>query len=148
MSFPTTDGSPCACTALRKGGRALTRRYDEALAPSGLRTTQYALLATLERTGGLTLTALADELVLDRTTLSRNLDPLERAGLVRVEQGADRRTRRVALTPSGEEKLALTRPLWRAAQDDLARAFGPERLGTLLREISAIVATARTSAED
>jgi DNA-binding MarR family transcriptional regulator len=134
---------PCACTSLRKGGRALSRLYDDALDPSGLRVTQYSLLATLARAGSLSLTALADELVMDRTTLSRNLLPLERAGLVHVAPGTDRRLRFAQLTPVGQERLEAARPLWRAAQDQVTEAFGRERLAALLTEVSAFVATTR-----
>lgn len=145
MTVPTESTSklPCACIALRKGSRALSRVYDEALAPSGLRVTQYSLLAALRRRGPLPLTELADELVLDRTTLSRNLDPLEREGLVAVEPGKDRRTRYALLTPAGEQRLTDARPLWRMAQQRMAEVFGKERLVALLHEVAAVTEAVR-----
>lgn len=138
-----TTSLPCACNTLRKGSRALSRVYDEALAPSGLRVTQYSLLATLQRRGALPVTQLAEELVLDRTTLSHNLNPLEREGLIAIEPGNDRRTRYARLTPAGEERWINARPLWRAAQERVAAAFGTERLGVLLGEIAAITEAMR-----
>jgi DNA-binding MarR family transcriptional regulator len=139
----TPDTFPCVCTALRKSGRVISRVYDEALAPSGLRVTQYALLSTLSREGPLPVTALAEALVLDRTTLSRNLIPLEREGLVAVEPGEDRRTHRVQLTPEGEIRLDDARPAWLQAQQRIAAAFGTERLGALLQEVRAITRAVR-----
>lgn len=134
---------PCACTALRRGGRALSRLYDEALAGTGLRVTQYALLAALARSGPAPLTALADELVMDRTTLSRNLLPLERDGLVALEPGRDRRTRCARLTEEGARRLDEARPYWRAAQERVTERFGRERLGALLAELTAIAGVAK-----
>ncbi len=130
---------PCACTALRRSGRALSRLYDDALAETGLRVTQYALLAALSHSGPAPLTALADQLVMDRTTLSRNLLPLERAGLVVLEPGRDRRTRCAHLTKEGGRRLAEARPYWLAAQEQVTERFGRERLGALMAELAAIV---------
>ena len=134
---------PCACTALRRSGRALSRLYDEALAETGLRVTQYALLAALARTGLVSLTVLADELVMDRTTLSRNLIPLEREGLVVLEPGRDRRTRCARLTDEGARRLAAARPYWLAAQEQVTERFGRERLGALVAELAAITGVAQ-----
>lgn len=134
---------PCACTTLRRGGRALSRLYGEALAPSGLKATQFALLAALERASQLPITALADELVMDRTTLSRNLLPLAKSGLVAIEPGADRRMKVARLTQEGQTRLTDARPLWREAQDQVIGSFGHDRLRALMGELSAIVAAVR-----
>jgi DNA-binding MarR family transcriptional regulator len=134
---------PCACTAVRRSGRALSRMYDEALAGTGLRVTQYSLLATLARSGPAPLTTLADELVMDRTTLSRNLLPLERAGLVLLEPGQDRRTRCASLTDDGRQRLDDARPSWLAAQEQVTERFGRERLKSLVAELTAIVGVAQ-----
>ena len=75
---------PCTCARLRRTARRLTRAYDRALRPSGLRLTQYSVLANVTRAGGLSITELAERLAMDRTTLTRNLRPLEAAGWVRV----------------------------------------------------------------
>src|SRR3954453_22276475 len=103
-AFPTpmqTDrpGYACTCFVIRRAARHLTQSYDRFLAPTGLRTTQYSLLSTLKRTGPRTIQSLAAEMGLDRTTLGRNLRPLERDGLVSIGVDArDRRGRALAIT--------------------------------------------------
>ena len=142
LALPATaaSGPPavaCVCTAVRRAGRALTRRYDEALRPSGLATTQYALLSTLARAGGpLPHHRLAAMQEMAGTTLSRNLKPLERQGLVRVAAGDDRRTRFVAITAEGEAALARARPLWRSVQAEVVAELGEERAARLLAELA------------
>src|SRR2546427_8226355 len=89
----------CNCLALRQAARVVTQFYDQHLAASGLRTTQYSILAKLDRLGPMTINSLAAELVMDRTTLGRNILPLERDGLIQVGQNAaDARSRDVELT--------------------------------------------------
>jgi len=107
---------PCTCVALRRATRALTASYDAALRPSGLRVTQFSILRRLERLGPTPLTRLAIEAVLERTTMARNLDPLERRGLVKIEPGQDARARIVSLTDAGREAVAAATPYWQAAQ--------------------------------
>ena len=93
--------TPCACGRLRRATRALTQLYDDLMAPSGLRVTQFSLLRTLERTGPQHITALAAAALLDRTALSRTLDPLVDQGFVAVLPGRDARTREATLTRAG-----------------------------------------------
>jgi DNA-binding MarR family transcriptional regulator len=139
---PTTKpASPCACARVRRAGRAITQFYDDALAPAELRVTQYELLAKLMRRGPLRITDLAAALLLDRTALSRNLDPLCERGLVEVAAGADARTREIALTAAGRRALAAAEPLWLQAQQAVAKRIGAERLHALhalLEEIEAL----------
>jgi DNA-binding MarR family transcriptional regulator len=78
----------CNCFAVRAAARHVTQSYDQFLAPTGLRTTQFSILAKLKRKGPLTINALAEDMVMDRTTLGRNILPLERDGLIRVEPAA------------------------------------------------------------
>lgn len=138
------DTSACVCTAVRRADRALNRVYDEALRPSGLATTQYALLSILDRAGRPLLQSdLADLQEMASTTLSRNLKPLVRDGLVRIEPGDDRRTRYVAITPKGETVLETARPLWRAVQSRVVAEVGEDRVDRLLRELSDLVAHLR-----
>src|SRR5919106_4818042 len=85
------EASRCACFNLRKATRAVTQLYDDALRPSGLRCTQFSLLTLLRASGTVAMTELAEDAVMDRTTLARNLDILEREGLVRVRPGEDAR---------------------------------------------------------
>jgi len=112
-----TDTRQCACSAARRRSRELTRFYEQAMRRSGLRAAQFNLLATLIQTGPMPATRLADFLGLERTTLTRNLRPLVRDGHVSVEQGADRRVHKVAVTPKGVEAAGNAFPFWRKAQD-------------------------------
>ena len=92
----------CNCLALRQAARHVTQFYDQCLAPTGLRTTQYSILARLKRHGPMTINALAAQLVMDRTTLGRNILPLERDGLISIVKGSpDRRQKALHLTAAG-----------------------------------------------
>jgi len=114
----------CNCAAIRQAARRVTRLYDQSLAPSGLRITQYPILAWLATSGPMTMGLLADHMVMDRATLGHNLRPLEAQGLLTLTEGEDRRSRVVALTETGERKLRDARPAWRAAQRTFEAAFG------------------------
>ena len=141
----STDGVPriedCTCLAVRQAARHISQFYDQHLAAAGLRTTQYSILGKLRRLGPMTINALADELVMDRTTLGRNILPLEREGLLIVAPGrTDRRCKELRLTDAGVERLGAAREGWREAQTQFAAAFGEQRaagLRALLREVSA-----------
>ncbi|MCW3062339.1 MAG: MarR family winged helix-turn-helix transcriptional regulator [Capsulimonas sp.] len=122
-SYPETVAS-CTCLNLRKASRAISHVYDEILQPTGLRGTQVSLLMTVAREETSTMTQLADLLVTDLTTLSRNLKVLERDGLVVAEPGRDRRVREIKLTAQGRAALEQALPLWRQAQ-----AYIKEHLG-------------------
>ncbi len=131
----------CNCLALRQATRHVTQFYDQFLAPAGLRATQFSILARLQRLGPMTISALAADLVMDRTTLGRNLQPLEREGLVAVVKGrADRRSREIRLTGTGDERLRTAIEGWVKAQAGFEAAFGEQRsseLRALLRAVSA-----------
>ncbi|MEZ5658190.1 MAG: MarR family winged helix-turn-helix transcriptional regulator [Burkholderiaceae bacterium] len=114
------------CIALRRGARVLTSRYDEVLAPSGLRATMFHLLSQLEDGATPTITRLAEQAGLDRSTLGRNLRVLERAGLVSLDEAEDERARAVTITQLGRDSLAVARPLWRAAQHETAERLGDQ----------------------
>ncbi len=135
----TRRAGPCYGTAMRKASRRVSQLYDDALAPCGLRGTQFAILAELSaREQPPTLAALAAALVIDRSALGHSLRPLERDGLVALQAGKeDRRRRQVVLTALGSERYQAARPLWRQAQDRFRSVFGEaegERLrATLLR---------------
>ena len=112
----------CACLGLRRAARLLARRYDEALRPAGLTSGQFSILAALLQEPPLRLGALADRLGMDRTTLNRNLRPLERLDLLRtVEAVDDRRVRALALTAAGLGRLRVALPQWGQAQEDSTR---------------------------
>jgi DNA-binding MarR family transcriptional regulator len=122
--------SPCACANLRRASRAATAAYDSALAPVGLRITQFAVLRTLARLGPLPV---------DRSTMGRNLDPLERRGLVRIGIGdRDLRERIAELTPQGEAAIAAALPYWRDAQARIAAVVDNEAIIRLADSLSAL----------
>ena len=128
--------SPCACTTLRRAARAVTAAYDAALAPSGLRITQFSILRKLARLGPLPVTRLAAEAALDRSTMGRNLNPLERRGLVRIEVGnVDQRERVAYLTATGEAAIEAALPYWRKAQERIAALVQPSAIGELAHHL-------------
>jgi DNA-binding MarR family transcriptional regulator len=132
----------CNCTALRKAARRMSQFYDFALAPSGLRSTQFAILVDLARRGDAppTIRELSETLMLDQSTIGQNLRPLEREGLVAlVRDEADRRSRRIKLTRQGWSRFAEARPLWREAQERFETSFG-KRAAAELREVLTNVA--------
>ena len=132
----------CNCFAVRSAARHVTQFYDQLLEPTGLRITQYSILAMLKRLGPLTINALAKVLQTDRTTLGRNILPLERDGLIRIEQGAsDRRAKELHLTTAGEKRLQAARPAWLKAQATFESSFGPKRAETLRALLRALVAS-------
>ncbi len=133
----------CACLHTRKAARAVTQQYDEVLRPAGIRATQFSLLVPTAVLGPVRLTVLANVVGMDRTMLTRNLARLQREGLVRVETGADLRTREVGLTPKGRTVLDHAIPLWREAQAQMATALGPDRLRRLIRDLEATVAAVK-----
>jgi DNA-binding MarR family transcriptional regulator len=122
----------CTCFNLRKAARVVTQVYDEALQSSGLRGTQFTLLAVLDQMQSPAVSELARVMVMDRTTLSRNLRPLEKKGWIKSLPGADRRIRELTLTASGRKMLARAMPLWKKAQKDLVDRLGKQRWRGLL----------------
>ena len=132
----------CTCFNIRKAARAVTQMYDDFLRPSGLRATQFSLLMLVRGMGPIRITDLAEAAVMDRTTLKRNLELLEREGLVRIEPGEDARVREVSLTAGAEERLAKALPLWQRAQTYVTSALGQGRSDRLLSDLSAAIAAA------
>jgi DNA-binding MarR family transcriptional regulator len=130
----------CNCLALRQAARHVSQFYDQFLAASGLRGAQYSILARLHRKGPISINALAAELVMDRTTLGRNILPLARDGLISIKPGRiDRRSRDVQLTKAGVARLRIACEGWRQAQAQFEAAFGGKRakaLRALLHEVA------------
>lgn len=137
-------GRACACFNLRRAARAVTQMYDEILRPVGIRSSQLMLLAAVGVEQPASVKTLADVLGMDRTTLSRNLKPLERDGLVRSKPGKDRRVREVELTEKGDEMLGRALPVWREAQSRLTEILGDDRLQGLLREVASAAEAIRS----
>lgn len=126
----------CACFNIRKSARMLTQRYDEALQPIDLRSTQFSILATLANVESITITELADSLLMDRTTLTRNLRPIEKQDFIKTVPGIDRRTRVISISKKGLNKLKKAIPLWRKAQQSFIDYMGEERFDHLLGELN------------
>lgn len=121
----------CTCALIRRSARQITQAYDGALKETGLRVTQYSILANLDRYKSLSITGLADVLVMDRTTLTRNLRPLQRDGLVRLGDGPDKRSKALHLTEDGAAALKTARPLWRKTEKALRSRIGEDNLREL-----------------
>jgi DNA-binding MarR family transcriptional regulator len=138
----------CNCLALRQAARRVTRFYDAFLFPAGMRTTQFSILAKLRQRGPLTITALAAEMVTDRTTLGRNIQPLQHKGLVAVASGRrDHRSKELRLTETGLERLRAAGAPWREAQQRFDAVFGVERACALRKLLHIVSVTDLASAD-
>jgi DNA-binding MarR family transcriptional regulator len=139
MTAVITNPAGCNCLALRQAARHVSQFYDQFLAASDLRATQYSILARLQRNGTMTISALAAELVMDRTTLGRNILPLERDGLIAVGSGkSDRRSKELRLTDRGVARFRTALKGWQEAQARFETTFGAKRakeLRTLLHQV-------------
>jgi len=133
-------GKYCTCFNLRKAARRVTSVYDAALKPSGLKATQVALLTAIRVLEPVTMKRLARAVVMDRTTLSRNVSLLNKKAMIDVEQGDDLRTRRLSLTRQGHAALLAAFPLWKKAQGAISVKLGTDRWTSLLKGISDLVA--------
>ncbi len=117
----------CAALRTRMAARKVTRAYDEALRPLGLKVTQFTLLVAIKRGAPDSISRLADNLALERTTLTRNLQRLEKDGLIEIGPEGYRRARSLRLTERGEARLEQALPIWRTIQDRLVAELGRER---------------------
>ena len=137
----------CNCLAARQAARHITQFYDQYLASSGLRTTQFSILAKLRRLGPMTINRLAAEMVMDRTTLGRNILPLERDGLIAVEQGSsDRRSKELRVTKAGEARFRAGVKGWVQAQRQFEKVFGAKRTADMRALLHAVASTDLSSA--
>jgi DNA-binding MarR family transcriptional regulator len=136
---PLPRSEECNCFAVRAAARHVTQFYDQFMAPTGLRTTQFSILAKLNRHGPLTINALADDMVMDRTTLSRNILPLERDGLIKIEPTSDRRAKELHLTKAGKKRLHEALKVWSQAQARFEASYGVKRAAELRSLLRAVV---------
>ena len=136
MSSSALPAPACTCGRLRRATRALTQLYDDLMAPSGLRVTQFSLLRTLATHGTARMSDLARTLLLDRTALSRTLDPLVERGLVAITTGLDARTREVSLTPAGAKAIRSAGPHWKRAQAQVVARIGRTKLDALIATLA------------
>ena len=128
----------CACANLRRTTRQVTQIYDDALQETGLRSGQFALLATLAIIGPSSMTELAEALGMDRTTLTRNLQALRRDRLVEDQANRDGRRRQVGLTELGSAMLNTALPYWEQAQARIVTALGSDQFEGLLGTLKAL----------
>jgi len=136
MSPSALPAPACTCGRLRRAARALTQLYDDLMAPSGLRVTQFSLLRTLSTRGTARMSDLARTLLLDRTALSRTLDPLVERGLVAIAPGRDARTREVSLTSGGARAIRNATPHWKRAQAQVVARIGSAKLDALIATLA------------
>ena len=128
--------SPCVCNTLRMVTRVVTQLYDDCLRPSGLRVTQFSILATIARLGETSLKQLEDELAIDQTTLTRSLGLLERGGVIERASHPDRRIKAMRLTARGRRTLEEARPMWAQAQGKVLHALGTNAWADAQRQLT------------
>lgn len=136
---PQDEMTPqCYATAMRKASRRLTALYDEVMAPSGLRSTQYAILRTITASSPISINELGEALVMDRSAVGHSLRPLQRDGLISLDRDStDRRSVNVTLTAEGRRRFEEATVFWRSAQERVAEVMGSRQAdqlrGRLLR---------------
>ncbi len=130
----------CLCLHLQRAARAVARRFDTALRPLGLTSGQFSLLISLNRPEPASIGSVSALLAMDRTTLTANLKPLQRRGLVKVTtDDVDKRTRRLTLTPAGRDLLIAAVPIWKRTHAEIERQLSelsPDQLRAELRALS------------
>ncbi|MCB1520288.1 MAG: winged helix-turn-helix transcriptional regulator [Hyphomicrobiaceae bacterium] len=133
------EGPPCTVFRLRKAARKATRAYDQHMAATGIGIAQFGVLRVIAGADGASMSTIADVLDMDRTTLTRNVQPLIRDGLVTVGAGGDGRTRAVRITGEGRKALATAQGAWREAQARLRKSLGAAELDQLHALLSRLV---------
>ncbi len=128
--------SPCVCSTLRMVTRAVTQLYDDILRPSGLRATQFSILATLAHLGEANLRQLEDRLAVNQTTLTRSINLLERDGVIERAPHPDGRVKALRPTAKGRRVLAVAWPLWAVAQDTVLRELGTKAWADAKRRLT------------
>lgn len=133
---PFEIATECIAFGVRRASRMVTALYDHHLAEHGLRSTQFTILNALNALEDVTVNELAEQLQSDRTTLTRNLDRLEKQGWVERQPGTDRRSRHIRLTGTGQDRLEAATPAWQATQERLAAQLGRARYQRLMADLS------------
>ena len=128
----------CVCFNTRNAARAVTRFYDDALASTGLKVTQLAILLVIRVNGAVTMQTLAATLGLNPSTLTRTLQPLDNGGFLQIEEGADRRKREVVLSAKGHRTLEQAFELWEQAQRDIRKRLGAARHDRIVGDMLAL----------
>jgi len=136
-------GKNCVCFNLRKTTRVVTQIYDRIMKPSGLNGTQFTLLTAVAIAGSPTIANLAKNLLMDRTTLTRNIKPLEKQELLIITAGEDQRTRIVTLTDQGENMLSNALPYWNKAQKSIIESYGEDRWESTMSDLKELITIAQ-----
>jgi DNA-binding MarR family transcriptional regulator len=132
----TTSPYPCFCALIRKAGRIVTRNYDKYLKPCGLKATQLSMLSKIAKNPDTAVSALAESLRMDQTTVSRNLQVLEKSGFIHLEdEMTDHRIKRIRITDLGVSKMNEAIPLWEQAQLDMERVLGRESIEEMMKTL-------------
>lgn len=132
--------TPCLCAALRKASRSITSLYDAHLKPAGLKATQYSMLVNIARNPKVAISSLADILVMDQSTVTRNLQLLKKKGYVRIDASPDdQRVKSVALTATGQARLEASKPLWQQAQAEARLKLGKLGFDVLQQSLTAVI---------
>lgn len=135
-----TTNYTCLCAAIRKAGRVVTRRYNRFLKPSSLKITQFSLLANISRNKSITISKLAKLLMMDQTTVTRELRVLEKSGYITLDaRVSDRRMKKIHLTEVGRSKLDEARPYWMKAQLEMEGELGRSDIENLLNSLQKLI---------
>ncbi len=145
--LPLSGTGLCVCFQLRRASRAITKLYDAALLPSGIRSTQFALLVAIAKKDLITISSLGKILVIDNTTLSRSLRKLEKAKYISIIEGADGRERLVHLSPKGVAVLQKSLPYWKKIQDQVVSELIHPNWGNIQKSLDKIKTVAEQTAQ-
>jgi DNA-binding MarR family transcriptional regulator len=129
----------CACFNFRKASRSVTQLYDQTLSPIGLRSTQLVILLASQSLGACGMVRLARELVMDRSTITRNLQPLISQGFLQVSGKSGRAGKKVEITAAGQQKIAEAAPYWEEAQSQLLATLGQDRWSRVMSDLGVVV---------
>ncbi|MCA9404028.1 MAG: MarR family transcriptional regulator [Candidatus Omnitrophica bacterium] len=131
--------SPCICFNLRKAARAVTQIYDQIFKELDLTASQISILTSMRVIGGMSVSQLSQAMATDRTTITRNLKPLERRGLIEIRIGQDKRSRRISLTAAGDELAGRAGSIFQEFHHKVCGTVGEERLHQLCSDLGCIV---------
>jgi DNA-binding MarR family transcriptional regulator len=129
----------CACLSFRQASRLVTQLFDNSLMPVGLLSTQLPVLVVVNLHSPIAITRLASILIMDRTTLTKNLKPLHAKGYIRTIRGEDKRKTLLELTPQGQAILVKSYPLWCQAQKQIVNGLGPDQWSLVRDKLGQVV---------
>jgi MarR family transcriptional regulator, organic hydroperoxide resistance regulator len=132
--------SPCLCAILRKATRVITKRYDEFLYPLGLKITQYSMLMNITRNRGITTTELSKVMLMDQTTVTRNLQLLEKKDYILfLEEGKDLRSKQIQISQKGQKMIDQAKPLWEKAQREIKDELGDQIFKAIISSLNLLI---------